>query len=113
MTMTSQARSFGKAAASEAAVDRTALYGARPYAHLRVEFERRLQALPQAGEIPDPKKPKSSGSRQRSPSSGTGWLSRNGQSTSSWTSAPRPWHHSPHNTKRSSGSATPSPGQAG
>ncbi|MGW7004618.1 hypothetical protein ACWGCW_17790 [Streptomyces sp. NPDC054933] len=44
-----------KALANEAAVDRTAFYGARPHAHLRVEFERRLQALQQAGEIPDPR----------------------------------------------------------
>ncbi|MFD4247945.1 hypothetical protein ACFWP3_41180 [Streptomyces sp. NPDC058525] len=44
-----------KTLASEAAVDRTAFYGTRPYAHLRVEFERRLQALHQAGEIPDPR----------------------------------------------------------
>lgn len=42
-----------KALAREAGVDRTAFYGTRPYAHLRAEFERRLQALQQAGEIPD------------------------------------------------------------
>ncbi|MFI1488845.1 hypothetical protein [Streptomyces sp. NPDC020747] len=41
--------------AVEAAVDRTAFYGTRPYSHLRVEFERRLQALQQAEEIPDPR----------------------------------------------------------
>ncbi|MFD7534656.1 hypothetical protein [Streptomyces sp. NPDC059819] len=44
-----------KTLAGEAAVDRTAFYGSRPYSHLRVEFERRLQALHQAGEIPDPR----------------------------------------------------------
>ncbi|MEU9945012.1 hypothetical protein [Streptomyces lavendulae] len=44
-----------KTLAREAAVDRTAFYGTRPYAHLRVELERRLQALQQAGEIPDPR----------------------------------------------------------
>lgn len=44
-----------KTLASEAAVDRTAFYGARPYAHLRAEFERRVQALQDAGEIPDPR----------------------------------------------------------
>jgi hypothetical protein len=44
-----------KTLANEAAVDRTAFYGTRPYAHLRVEFERRVQALQQAGEIPDPR----------------------------------------------------------
>ncbi|GAA1928783.1 hypothetical protein [Streptantibioticus ferralitis] len=44
-----------KTLANEAAVDRTAFYGTRPYAHLRVEFERRVQALHDAGEIPDPR----------------------------------------------------------
>ncbi|MHB1890677.1 MAG: hypothetical protein ACYCUF_07330 [Acidimicrobiales bacterium] len=44
-----------KTLALSAGVDRTAFYGARPYAHLRVEFEHRLQQLQQAGETPDPK----------------------------------------------------------
>ncbi|MBT2491817.1 hypothetical protein J7E96_25465 [Streptomyces sp. ISL-96] len=44
-----------KTLANEAAVDRTAFYGTRPYSHLRTEFERRLQALQDAGEIPDPR----------------------------------------------------------
>jgi hypothetical protein len=44
-----------KTLAREAGVDRTAFYGTRPYAALRVEFEQRLQALQQAGEIPDPR----------------------------------------------------------
>ncbi|MFF1904834.1 hypothetical protein [Kitasatospora sp. NPDC058218] len=44
-----------KTLTGEAAVDRTAFYGTRPYSHLRVEFDRRLQALHQAGEIPDPR----------------------------------------------------------
>ncbi|MEU0214899.1 hypothetical protein ABZ281_07115 [Streptomyces sp. NPDC006265] len=44
-----------KTLAREAGVDRTAFYGTRPYAHLRVEFERRVQVLQQAGEIPDPR----------------------------------------------------------
>lgn len=44
-----------KTLAAEAAVDRTAFYGTRPYAHLRVEFERRLNAMHEAGEIPDPR----------------------------------------------------------
>jgi hypothetical protein len=44
-----------KTLASEAAVDRTAFYGTRPYAHLRLEFERRLNVLREAGEIPDPR----------------------------------------------------------
>ncbi|MFB7600798.1 hypothetical protein [Streptomyces sp. NPDC056160] len=44
-----------KTLAAEAAVDRTAFYGTRPYAHLRVEFERRLNAMHEAGKIPDPR----------------------------------------------------------
>ncbi len=44
-----------KTLAREARVDRTAFYGSRPYAHLREEFERRLRALGQAGEQPDPR----------------------------------------------------------
>jgi CII-binding regulator of phage lambda lysogenization HflD len=44
-----------KTLAAEASIDRTAFYGNRPYAHLRVEFERRLQTLQQAGEQPDPR----------------------------------------------------------
>jgi hypothetical protein len=44
-----------KTLAREAGVDRTAFYGTRPYAHLRVEFEQRLQALQLAGEMPDPR----------------------------------------------------------
>ncbi|MEV6719307.1 hypothetical protein AB0M94_00125 [Streptomyces xanthochromogenes] len=44
-----------KTLAREAGVDRNAFYGTRPYAHLRAEFERRLQSLQQAGEIPDPR----------------------------------------------------------
>ncbi|WP_155055686.1 hypothetical protein [Streptomyces blattellae] len=44
-----------KTLAREAGVDRTAFYGTRPYAHLRVEFERRLDAMRETGEIPDPR----------------------------------------------------------
>jgi hypothetical protein len=44
-----------KTLAREAGVDRTAFYGNRPYAHLRAEFERRLQQLQHAGQTPDPK----------------------------------------------------------
>jgi hypothetical protein len=42
-----------KTLALEAAVDRAAFYGSRPYAHLREEFENRLQARQQAGVVPD------------------------------------------------------------
>jgi hypothetical protein len=42
-----------KTLAREAAVDRAAFYGTRPYAHLREEFETRLQACQQAGDLPD------------------------------------------------------------
>ena len=44
-----------KTLAREASVDRTAFYGTRPYAHLRDEFEQRLQALHTTGELPDPR----------------------------------------------------------
>lgn len=44
-----------KTLAREASVDRTAFYGTRPYAHLREEFEHRLQALHAAGDLPDPR----------------------------------------------------------
>ena len=44
-----------KTLALEAGVDRTAFYGTRPYAHLRTEFEHRLQQLQQAGETADPR----------------------------------------------------------
>lgn len=44
-----------KTLAREAAVDRTAFYGNRPYAHLRAEFEDRLRLLQEAGTTPDPK----------------------------------------------------------
>lgn len=44
-----------KTLASQADVDRTAFYSNRPYAHLRAEFEHRLQQLQQAGDTPDPK----------------------------------------------------------
>jgi hypothetical protein len=42
-----------KTLAREAEVDRAAFYGTRPYAHLREEFEQRLQSRHQAGDIPD------------------------------------------------------------
>jgi hypothetical protein len=44
-----------KTLASEAGVDPTAFYGNRPYAHLRTEFENRLQRVQQDGQIPDPR----------------------------------------------------------
>lgn len=44
-----------KTLAREAAVDRTAFYGNRPYSHLREEFEARVQAKHDAGDVPDPR----------------------------------------------------------
>jgi CII-binding regulator of phage lambda lysogenization HflD len=44
-----------KTLARQAGVDRTAFYGNRPYAHLRAEFEQRLQTLQHTGECPDPR----------------------------------------------------------
>jgi hypothetical protein len=42
-----------KTLARESGVDRAAFYGSRPYAHLREEFETRLQALREVDETPD------------------------------------------------------------
>ena len=44
-----------KTLAGTAGVDRTAFYGTRPYAHLRTEFEQRLEQLRNAGEQHDPR----------------------------------------------------------
>jgi len=44
-----------KTLAGAAGADRTAFYGTRPYAHLRTEFEQRLEQLRNAGERPDPR----------------------------------------------------------
>ena len=44
-----------KTLASEAGVDRTAFYGNRPYAHLRAEFDARLQEAAKRGKAPDPR----------------------------------------------------------
>jgi hypothetical protein len=44
-----------KTLARQSGVDRTAFYGARPYAHLRLEFESGLQRAAQAGQNPDPR----------------------------------------------------------
>jgi septal ring factor EnvC (AmiA/AmiB activator) len=44
-----------KTLALAAGIDRTAFYGSRPYAHLREEFEQKLQDVQQAGEQPDPR----------------------------------------------------------
>jgi DNA repair exonuclease SbcCD ATPase subunit len=44
-----------KTLAHIAVIDRTAFYGSRPYAHLREEFETRVEQLREAGETPDPR----------------------------------------------------------
>jgi hypothetical protein len=44
-----------KTLAREAGVDRTAFYGAHPYAHLREEFEKRLESMHAVGDLPDPR----------------------------------------------------------
>jgi hypothetical protein len=44
-----------KTLAREAGVDRTAFYCGRPYAHLREEFETRLESLHSTGDLPDPR----------------------------------------------------------
>jgi hypothetical protein len=44
-----------KTLARESGIDRTAFYGNRPYTHLREEFETRLAAIQQTGDLPDPR----------------------------------------------------------
>ncbi len=44
-----------KTLAREAGIDRTAFYGTRPYAHLREEFETRMQTLRETDNLPDPR----------------------------------------------------------
>lgn len=44
-----------KTLAREAGIDRAAFYGNRPYAHLRIEFEQRLQQIQRNGHTLDPK----------------------------------------------------------
>jgi uncharacterized coiled-coil protein SlyX len=44
-----------KTLALASGVDRTAFYGSRPYARLREEFEAKLTASVQGGDVPDPR----------------------------------------------------------
>jgi RNA processing factor Prp31 len=48
-----------KTLALAAGVDRTAVYGDRPYTHLRAEFERRARQLQHSGQTPDQKRRRS------------------------------------------------------
>ena len=97
-----------KTLAREAGVDRTAFYGTRPYAHLRAEFENRLQHLQQAGETPDPKAAQIDPPQDRDRQAERhGWPRLTRQSRTSPTSGPRPWPGSPPSTTRSSDSARP------
>ena len=43
-----------KTLASQSGVDRTGFYGKRPYTHLRIEFENRLQQAARSGRTVDP-----------------------------------------------------------
>ena len=57
-----------KTLAGEAGVDRTAFYGSRPYAHLRTEFEQRLEATPRCRRTArPPRRPGQPASKTRSP----------------------------------------------
>ncbi|MFF8919489.1 hypothetical protein ACF08M_40950 [Streptomyces sp. NPDC015032] len=102
-----------KTRAIEAAVDRTAFYGTRPYSHLCEEFERRLRALQQAGEIPDPReaqiarlKTENAKLKER--------LAASEQMIDEFTDfRTQALAGSLPSTRRSSGSARPPPGQAG
>ena len=90
-----------KTLAREAGVDRTAFYGSRPYAHLRAEFEQRLQALQQAASDPTRVMPRSRGSRTRPLRRRNASPSRPARSANSPASAPRPWPASPPSTTKS------------
>jgi hypothetical protein len=54
-----------KTLAREAGVDRTAFYGTRPYAHLRVEFERRCKPCNRPGRSPIHARRRSTASKHR------------------------------------------------
>jgi hypothetical protein len=93
-----------KTLAREAAVDRAAFYGTRPYARPREEFEARLQARRQATS-PTPATPRSPASRTRPPRSGSGWPTATPRSPRSTTSGTRHSPGLPPSTTRSSASA--------
>lgn len=96
-----------KTLALSAGVDRTAFYGTRPYAHLRAEFEHRLQQLQQAGETPDPKTAQIERLKTEVEKLKTTSPTSTRQSRSSPTSEARPWPGSLPSTTRSFGSARP------
>lgn len=90
-----------KTLAAEAGVDRTAFYGARPYAHLRIEFEQRLRAMQQTGDIPDPATRRSCDSKPTTAHSASGSPRPPARSTNSPTSAHKPSRAWPPSTRKS------------
>ena len=96
-----------KTLAHEAGIDRTAFYGNRPYAKLRVEFEQRLQQLQRDGHTPDPKTAQIERLKADLDILRTRLAQANRQSINSPTFEPRPCRGWPRNTKRSSVSAPP------
>jgi hypothetical protein len=58
-----------KTLASQAGVDRTAFYGSRPYAHLRIEFEQRSSSYSTLARPLTRRQRRSNGSKQTSTSS--------------------------------------------
>ena len=96
-----------KTLALEAGVDRTAFYGTRPYAHLRTEFEHRLQQLQQAGETPDPRVAQIERLKAEVGKLKTNLARRIRQSTISPTSEAELWPGSLPSTTRSFNSARP------
>ena len=96
-----------KTLALEAGVDRTAFYGTRPYAHLRAEFEHRLQQLRQAGETPDPRVAQIERLKAEVDKLKINLAEANSTTRISPTSEPRPWPGSRPNTTRSFNSAQP------
>jgi len=95
-----------KTLAREAAVDRAAFYGTRPYTRLREEFETRASA-PASRPAPSPTAatPRSPASRTRTRRSGSGSPAATPRSPACATSRTRHSHGSPPSTTRSPGCA--------
>ena len=99
-----------KTLAREAGVDRTAFYGNRPYAHLRAEFEQRLQALQQAGQRPDPRDAQITPAQERDHyAEGTPHPVGQHDQRTHRLPRPRPWPGSPPSTTRSPACGHPPP----
>jgi len=91
--------------AREAAVDRAAFYGTRPYAHLCQEFEAGSRPASRPATSPTAVTPRSPASRTRSSPSGSVWLTAPTRLPICGTSRTARSPSSPVSTTRSTGSA--------